>query len=301
MPPAPRGPPQKLTPQQFTYFCLGLPIGFIAVTVGLVGLVVVWGEWSEPSTGSPSLTTALSLLKRAQQAPAAADLAHNHTHTLCAATNTRRCGAEADDLQHRLCKPLAAGGAAQPLCAGVHAQLRGHRYSWFWGDTGCTGGPLSSCRRASTSILSVLDVLMERGTRRTQTASRLPAATPLPSTHTACSVGAVRVCAYRFRLQHRSAAGAQTSSEGGCCGHRNATSGSRVLPPRLNPGVCVCHTAGRGAAAAATTTAAAWGPATAAAVAPREQKGAVDVHRGALSMHVCLFCPRQPMMCLVCA
>lgn len=44
MPPAPRGPPQKLTPQQFTYFCLGLPIGFIAVTVGLVGLVVVWGE-----------------------------------------------------------------------------------------------------------------------------------------------------------------------------------------------------------------------------------------------------------------
>lgn len=44
MPPRPRAPPQKLTNQQFTYFCLGLPIGFIAVSVGLVGLVVVWGE-----------------------------------------------------------------------------------------------------------------------------------------------------------------------------------------------------------------------------------------------------------------
>jgi hypothetical protein len=54
MPPRPRGPPQKLTPQQFTYFCLGLPIGFIAVTVGLVGLVVVWGEWP----ARPCLTSA---------------------------------------------------------------------------------------------------------------------------------------------------------------------------------------------------------------------------------------------------
>jgi hypothetical protein len=46
MPPRPRGPPQKLTQQQFTYFCLGLPIGFIAVTVGLVGLVIIWGGHS---------------------------------------------------------------------------------------------------------------------------------------------------------------------------------------------------------------------------------------------------------------
>lgn len=44
MPPRPRGPARKLTPQQFTYFCLGLPIGFIAVTVGIVGLVIIWGE-----------------------------------------------------------------------------------------------------------------------------------------------------------------------------------------------------------------------------------------------------------------
>lgn len=42
MPPRPPGPPQKLTNQQYTYFLLGLPIGFIAVSVALVGLVVVW-------------------------------------------------------------------------------------------------------------------------------------------------------------------------------------------------------------------------------------------------------------------
>jgi hypothetical protein len=44
MPPQPRALPQKLTKQQFTYFSLGLPIGLIAVSVGLVGMLIILGE-----------------------------------------------------------------------------------------------------------------------------------------------------------------------------------------------------------------------------------------------------------------
>eukprot|EP00882_Tetradesmus_deserticola_P021649 GHRQ01023436.1.p1 GENE.GHRQ01023436.1~~GHRQ01023436.1.p1 ORF type:complete len:169 (+),score=14.39 GHRQ01023436.1:148-654(+) len=41
MPPGPLHPPRMLTKQQFTYFSVGLPIGLIAVSVGIVGICVV--------------------------------------------------------------------------------------------------------------------------------------------------------------------------------------------------------------------------------------------------------------------
>lgn len=74
MPPRPSSPPKKLTSQQFTYFCLGLPIGLIAVTVGIVGLVIVWGtsgHTAPPSHPMPSHPQLDLVLPEAACTPAA--------------------------------------------------------------------------------------------------------------------------------------------------------------------------------------------------------------------------------------
>lgn len=44
MPPQPRAPPRRLTQQQLTYYSLGLPIGLIAVSVGIVGMFIIMGK-----------------------------------------------------------------------------------------------------------------------------------------------------------------------------------------------------------------------------------------------------------------
>jgi hypothetical protein len=218
MPPR-RGPPQKLTQQQLTYFSLGLPIGFIAVSVAIVGLVVVWGALR----GQLVLLLLLCCMLLLWCSPATAQLQPTHlTVLICAAADSKQQYAvsrtDFADLWRRAVNHnpfvqafmLNFGAIGEPRGLRRTVVLLLSQQAW---SSGCSD--VSAVRRGPlTPAHSVRPASRQLSVK----AALCPAEPPV----VACTLNHARdlpcgqTLLRRFWLQHCAAVGAQAGAQGVC-------------------------------------------------------------------------------------